>query len=58
MQHIIQGNRHQMDFSSLDCRIAADNPVRFIDAFADKLDLLQLQFEVNGINIEGWKSFW
>ena len=57
MQHIVQGNRHQIDFSSLDCRIAADNPVRFIDAFADKLDLPLLQFETTTINTEGRPSF-
>ncbi|MBK8808329.1 MAG: transposase [Bacteroidales bacterium] len=53
MQHIAQANRHQVDFSSLDCRISANNPVRFIDAFVDKLDLPRLQFEVTNINTEG-----
>lgn len=39
----IQGtSRHQMQFTSLDDLIAADNPVRIIDAFAGKLDLVQL----------------
>ena len=57
MQHIAQANRHQVDFSSLDCRISANNPVRFIDAFVDKLDLPQLQFEVTNINTEGRPSF-
>ena len=32
----------QMTFSSLEDSISADNEVRFIDAFVDKLDLQQL----------------
>ena len=40
---IITGiDRHQVSFSSLEDGIAADNEVRFIDAFVDKLDLKQL----------------
>ena len=40
---IINGiDRHQISFSSLDNYIAADNDVRFIDAFVDKLNLQQL----------------
>jgi len=40
---IIQGaSRHQMQFSSPDELIGADNPVRIIDAFVDKLDLLAI----------------
>jgi transposase len=40
---IIQGiSRHQMQFGSLEDLIAADNPVRILDAFVDKLDLQQL----------------
>src|SRR5690606_8176803 len=40
---IINGiDRHQISFSSLDNYIAADNEVRFIDAFVDKLNLQQL----------------
>ena len=47
MQHIIQGNRHQVAFSALDYRISAHNPFRFIYAFVDKLDKPQLQVEGN-----------
>ena len=37
---IITGiDRHQVSFSSLEDGIAADNEVRFIDAFVDKLNL-------------------
>lgn len=40
---IINGlDRCQMTFSSLEDSISADNEVRFIDAFVDKLDLQQL----------------
>ena len=40
---IIKGtSRQQIQFSSLDELIAADNPVRILDAFVDKLDLQQL----------------
>jgi transposase len=40
---IISGlDRNQLTFSSLEDSIASDNDVRFIDAFVDKLDLVQL----------------
>ncbi len=39
MKIILGTSRQQMHFSSLDDFIAADNPVRIIDAFAEKLDL-------------------
>ncbi len=35
-------SRNQIQFSSLDDQIATDNPVRIIDAFADKLELDKL----------------
>lgn len=39
----IQGtSRHQMQFSSLDDFITADNPVRIIDAFVEKLDFTKI----------------
>ena len=39
----IQGiPRHQMQFTSLNDFISADNPVRIIDAFVEKLDLVKL----------------
>jgi len=47
---IIQGtSRHQMQFSSLDDLIAADNPVRIIDAFVDKLDPIAIGLSQIGI---------
>lgn len=40
---IIQGiSRHQMQFTSLDDLIAIDNPVRIIDAFVEKPDIVKL----------------
>ena len=46
MQHIQAISRDKMRFSSLEDAIAADNQVRFIDAFVAFLDLknLVLQF--------------
>ena len=39
---IIQGiSRHQMQFAGLDDFIAADNPVRIIDVFVKKLDVVK-----------------
>ena len=41
----IQGNsRHQTYFATLEDQVAADNPVRLMDAFIDKLDLEKLGF--------------
>lgn len=40
---IIQGtSRHQIQFSSLEDLVIADNPVRILDAFVEKLDVVQL----------------
>jgi transposase len=44
MQFILGNNRHQTFFSTLDEQVSADNAVRLIDAFIDKLDLQQLGF--------------
>ena len=44
MQFIQGNNRHQTFFSTLEDQVAADNPVRLIDAFIDKLDLQKLGF--------------
>ena len=35
-------NRHQTSFTTLDEQVTADNAVRIIDAFVDKLDLQKL----------------
>ena len=44
MQFIQGNNRHQTFFSTLEDQVAADNPVRLIDAFIDKLDLAKMGF--------------
>ena len=44
MQFIQGNNRHQTFFSTLEDQVAADNPVRLIDAFIDKLDLQKSGF--------------
>jgi transposase/IS5 family transposase len=44
MQFIPGSNRHQSYFSTLEDQVSADNAVRLIDAFVDKLDLYQLGF--------------
>jgi len=43
-RYIGGSNRHQSYFSTLDDQVEATNAVRLIDAFIDKLDLLQLGF--------------
>jgi len=40
-------NRAQVTFGSLEDLMTPDNPVRLIDAFADRLDLKRLAFGVN-----------
>ena len=40
--HITGKNRLQMEMLCMEDRIAADNPVRVIDAFIDALDLEKL----------------
>lgn len=46
---IIKGNsRHQMQFSSLDDLIAANNAVRILDVFVEKLDLVKIGIERSG----------
>ncbi|MFC4231586.1 transposase [Parasediminibacterium paludis] len=44
MQFIPGNNRHQTYFSTLDEQVTADNSVRLIDAFIDKLDMQRLGF--------------
>ena len=40
IKNTIQGiPRHQMQFTSMDGFVIADNPIRIIDAFVEKLDL-------------------
>jgi transposase len=54
---IIQGiSRQQMQFSSLDDLIAANNTVRILDAFVEKLDLKRLGIEQHNANKQQIKT--
>ncbi len=44
MNFVTGTSRHQTYFATLDDQVAADNPVRLIDAFVDKLQLQKLGF--------------
>ena len=57
MQHIIGIARNQMVFTSLDQNISDDNPVRFIDAFVENIDLQGLYFELQTLKTEGRPSY-
>jgi transposase len=50
-------DRLQLQFSSLEDSIAFDNPVRFLDAFVDKLELDKLQFAPQSFKNEGRPAF-
>ena len=53
MQFITGTNRHQTYFSTLEDQVTADNPVRLMDAFIDKLDLQKLGFTNTAHKSEG-----
>ncbi|WP_082706517.1 transposase, partial [Flavobacterium sp. TAB 87] len=57
MQHIRGISRNQMTISSLESSISTDNPIRFIDAFVEHIDLKALGFEVQILKSEGRPSF-
>jgi transposase len=57
MQHIIPFDRFQVSFSSPDELIAPEDPVRFLDAFVEKLDLAKLGFRFKTVQVEGRPSF-
>ena len=49
MDFIKGNNRHQITFSTLESQIEENNPVRFVDAFVEHLDLTNLGFLINTI---------
>jgi transposase len=57
MQYIQGVNRHQSYFSTLDEQVAADNTVRLIDAFIEKLELQPLGFTGTVPKSEGRPPF-
>ncbi|QEC69146.1 hypothetical protein FRZ67_18175 [Panacibacter ginsenosidivorans] len=44
MQFIQGSSRNQTCFATMEDHVAADDPVRLMDAFVDKLDLQKLDF--------------
>ena len=57
MQHITGISRHQLQVSSLEDTISQDNPIRFIDAFVNLIDLEKLGFTLRVLKTEGRPSF-
>lgn len=57
MQHVVPANRHKVSFSSFEELIAPDEPVRLLDAFAEKQDLAKLGFRMKPSQEEGRPSF-
>lgn len=57
MNYIQSINRNQIKMSCLEEQIEADNQVRFIDAFVEKLDLMALGYIVSKLNSEGRPPF-
>lgn len=53
MQYIQGNSRHQTYFSTLENQVSADNPVRLIDGFVDKLHLQKLGFTKTVHSSEG-----
>ena len=58
MDHIRSSQRNQIYMCSLDESISMDDPVRFIDAFVEKLDLPQLKLVINSLKKEGRPSYY
>ena len=57
MDFIKGNNRDQLVFSTLEMQIEQDNPVRFVDAFVEHLDLSQLGFVVSTLKTEDRPAF-
>lgn len=57
MQHIQGISRHQLQLASLEDTISQDNPVRFIEAFVDYIDLVKIGFDLKVLKTEGRPSF-
>jgi len=57
MQHITPKSRQQYEFVSLEDLIENINPVRFVDAFVEKLELNKLGFKQNTLKSEGRPSY-
>ena len=57
MDFIKGNNRDQLVFSTLEIQIEQDNPVRFVDAFVEHLDLRLLGLVLNQLKIEVRPAF-
>ena len=57
MQHIEGISRNQLQMGSLEDTITTDNPVRFIDAFVEHIDLVTIGFNPKVLQLEGRPSF-
>ena len=57
MGFIKGNNRNQLVFSTLEMQIEQDNPVRFVTAFVEYIDLSQLGFVVSALKTEGHLAF-
>lgn len=57
MNYIQPANRHQVAFGSIEEQIEADNPVRFVEAFVEQLDLKKLGYHVIPLKAEGRPPF-
>lgn len=53
MAYLEDSDRFQIRMGSLEEEICKDNPVRFVDAFVEHLDLSKAGFTVLDIKIEG-----
>ena len=57
MQHISGISSQQLQISSLEDKIALENPIRFVEAFVENISLESLGFTVQTIKSEGRPSF-
>ena len=57
MQYIQGTPRNQLLVSSLEEKIATDNPVRFIEAFVHHIDVLKVGFQPKVLKAEGRPGF-
>jgi hypothetical protein len=57
MNHITAQNRLQVQMATLEDAITANNPVRLIDCFVQKIDLPRLGFTQRPTRTEGRPSF-
>jgi hypothetical protein len=57
MQIISTYQRQQLEFGCLEDKIEHDNPVRFIDAFVEHIDLDKLGFKARATKQEGRPAF-